>query len=153
MLSPSEPAAVAATRPSVSLPLEGRLRLIDYRSSRTPNGQFRAEVELEHPDTKTRLIGRAQGASSATGDLRVAADACLRALEQAVEGLRFDLVGVKSLRAFDATIIIVAVVPRSLGGTAHLLGCYLAGEDVNRGSAIAVLNATNRIMCTGGVRH
>lgn len=152
MLHSSELDSAAADRSSRSLPLEGRLRLIDFRSSRTPNGLFRAEVELEHPD-RTRLVGRAQGASSATGDLRVAADACLRALEQSVDGLRFDLVGVKSLRAFDATIVIVAVVPRSLGETNHLLGCYLAGEDVNRGSVVAVLNATNRIMCTGGVRH
>jgi hypothetical protein len=105
------------------------------------------EVELQTPDAATHL-GRADGASSPTGDLRVAAEATLRALERAVpDGHPFELVGVKALRAFDATIVIVAVAPRTADGAAHhLLGCYLATDDVNRGAAIAVLNATNRVL-------
>lgn len=126
---------------------EPRLRLSDFRFSRTPAGFCRVEVELENPASR-RLVGRATGASSPTGELRVAAEASLRALESALgTGQRFDLVGVKALRAFDATIVVVAVTPRTGEGAGQqLLGCYLAAEDVNRGAAIAVLNATNRVL-------
>lgn len=131
---------------------EARLRLAEFRFTRTQAGVCSAEVELEAADG-TRVIGRAHGASSPTGDLRVAADAALRAVEAGLpDGLRFDLVGVKSLRAFDASIVIVAVVTRRLSDAAHLLGCFLAGDDINRGAVIAVLNATNRVL-GGGVRH
>lgn len=129
-------------------PVDGpRLRLTDFRFARSPAGLCRVEVELQTPEA-AHLVGRADGASSPTGDLRVAAEAALRALEQAIpDGQRFDLVGVKALRAFDATIVIVAVAPRLADGAAHhLLGCYLATDDVNRGAAIAVLNATNRVL-------
>lgn len=129
-------------------PAENRLRLSDFRFSRTPAGYCRVEVELQSGAGAKPLVGRANGASSPTGDLRAAAEATLRALESAVPtGQHFDLVGVKAMRAFDATIVIVAVTPRSGEGAGqHLLGCYLATENVNRGAAIAVLNATNRVL-------
>ena len=129
-------------------PVDGpRLRLTDFRFARSPSGLCRVEVEVQAPNS-ARHLGRADGASSPTGDLRVAAEATLRALEKALpDGQGFDLVGVKALRAFDATIVIVAVAPRLADGAGHhLLGCYLATDDVNRGAAVAVLNATNRVL-------
>lgn len=122
-----------------------RLRLVDFRFTRAQSGQAVAEVELEWA-VDQRVIGRATGASSPTGDLRISAEAALRALDEFTRGqFRFDLVGVKSLRAFDATVIIVAVGFQHTPSE-HLLGCYLSTQDPMRGAAIAVLNATNRVI-------
>jgi hypothetical protein len=81
------------------------------------------------------------------GDLRVAAEATLRALETFSRGaVTFELAGIKSLRAFDANIIIVALGVRGSAGPARLLGAYLAEREPIRGAVIAVLNATNRLL-------
>ncbi|GAC1480113.1 MAG: hypothetical protein NVS1B4_25140 [Gemmatimonadaceae bacterium] len=122
-----------------------RLRFIDFRFSRTPSGRAHAEVELDWVGG-VRVVGKADGQSSPMGDLRIGADAALRALELfSDKALQFELIGVKALRAFDANIIIVSIVVRQAGGTAKLLGCYLA-DDPLRGAVIAVLNATNRVL-------
>lgn len=123
-----------------------RLRLDEFRFWRTQAGQCFAEVELAHAGD-VRVIGRATGASSPTGDLRTAAEATLRAMESFTKGaVRLDLMGVKSLRAFDASVVIVAVSARLEGNTQQLLGCFLAEQDPIRGAVVAVLNATNRII-------
>src|SRR5262249_7822411 len=83
-----------------------RLRFTDFQSQRTTDGRCSAEVELEWLDG-VRVRGGASGQSSQTVDLRVAADAALRALERfSDEALAFELLGVKSIRAFDANVII-----------------------------------------------
>ncbi len=123
-----------------------RLRLQDFRFSRSQAGQCVAEVELLHLDD-TRVIGRATGASSPTGDLRTAAEATLRAMETFAQGgMRLELMGVKALRAFDASVVIVAVAARRDGKVQQLLGCFLAEQDPIKGAVIAVLNATNRVI-------
>jgi hypothetical protein len=91
--------------------------------------------------------GTSAGQSSATVDLRVAADAALRAIETFSDNsLEFELVGVKSVRAFDATVVIVSVNVRKGDGPRKLLGACLAEDDPVRGAAVAVLNATNRVL-------
>lgn len=123
-----------------------RLRFSDFRFRRSPSGRSSAEVELEFaPDA--RAHGHAEGPSSDIGDLRIAADAALRALEDFSHGqLTFELVGVKTVRAFDANLVIVSVIAREQGRTSRLIGCYLAEGDTCRGTALAVMNATNRIL-------
>lgn len=125
---------------------EQRLRFSDFNFSRSQSGQCIAEVELEFsPGAKYR--GRAQGQSSSMGDLRVAADAAIKALSTFSEGqLDFELIGVKTVRAFDANLIIVSVILKDPVSPARLLGAYLADGDMARGAALAVLNATNRIL-------
>ena len=122
-----------------------RLRFTNFQFGRTPQGTCSAEVELEWLEGQ-RVSGRAEGTSSAMGDLRVAADAALNAIRRFSEGaLDLELVGVKALRVFDANVVIVAISRRG-EPTARLLGCYLAEADPIRASVIAVLNATNRIL-------
>jgi hypothetical protein len=76
----------------------------------------------------------------------MAAEAALRALEEFAEGsLSFELIGVKHIRAFDSNLVIVSIGIRGSAGT-RLVGCYLADEDMPRGAALAVLNATNRLL-------
>lgn len=123
-----------------------RLRFSDFRFSRTQAGQCAAEVELEF-SPGTRYRGRAEGQSSTMGDLRIAADAAIKALSTFSDGqLDFELIGVKTVRAFDANLIIVSVVLKDPVSPSRLLGAYLADGDMARGAALAVLNATNRIL-------
>jgi hypothetical protein len=94
-------------------------------------------------------VGRAAGQSSPLGDFRVAADAALRALEDFSNGaVHFELLGVKKVRAFDANLLIVSVSLREDAQLSRLVGCYLAETDAKRGAAMAVLNATNRVLGT-----
>jgi hypothetical protein len=123
-----------------------RLRFSAFRFVRTPSGLCTAEVELEWVDGVT-VVGRASGQSSPMGDLRVAAEAALKALESFAGGaLSFELAGIKALRAFDANIVIVAVGLRKGEGPQRLLGAYLAESDPVRAAVVAVLNATNRLL-------
>lgn len=81
------------------------------------------------------------------GDFRVAAEAALRALEDfAKGGVHLELLGVKHIRAFDANLLIVSVSVREDARLTRLVGCYLAETDTRRGAAMAVLNATNRVL-------
>jgi hypothetical protein len=52
------------------------------------------------------------------------------------------------VRAFDATVIIVslAVQGEGPGSGQRVVGSYLTETDTARGAALAVLNATNRIL-------
>ena len=123
-----------------------RLRFKDFQFTRTPAGLCTAEVELEWLEG-TRVTGTASGQSSPMGDLRIAAEASLRALETFTEGaLKLELIGIKAMRAFDANIVIVSVGVIRGDGPNKLLGCYLAERDPIRASVIAVLNATNRLL-------
>ena len=138
-----------AAVPSIPAPADlvrrERLRFTDFRFKRTADGRCSAEVELEWMEG-VRVHGDAAGQSSQTVDLRVAAEAALRALERFSDGqLRFELVGVKAIRVFDANVIIVSVTNHG-GGPTKLLGSCLVETDPVRGAVIAVLNATNRVL-------
>lgn len=130
-----------------------RVKLREFRFNRTQAGISLAEVELEAPDGR-RVVGRARGAGIATGELRAAAEATLAALSLLAPpgSLGLELAGVKSLRAFDETVVIVSVTGSRLGEPARLLGCVLAEDDQVRGAVLATLSATNRVL-TFGVRH
>ena len=97
-------------------------------------------------EPETSFEGTAEGLCSPTGELRCAAQAAVNALEKAVEGkVGLELLGVKSVRAFDSNVVIVSLschheVPQ------RVVGSYLAQEHLPRGAALAVLNATNRML-------
>jgi hypothetical protein len=137
---------VAAVVPLHPLPSRReRLKFADFSFTRTPAGQCSAQVTLEWDDGM--YVGRAMGQSSSLGDFRVAADATLRALEDfAKDSMQFELLGVKHVRAFDSNLLIVSISVRNEGQLTRLVGCYLAETDTRRGAAMAVLNATNRVL-------
>lgn len=123
-----------------------RLKFDDFGFQRTPDGRCRAKVALSWPDGR-KFSGEAQGMTSQTGELRCAAAAAAHALEQASSNdASFELLGVKAVRAFDATVVIVSMAAREGGKTSRLVGSYLTETDPPRGAALAVLNATNRLM-------
>jgi hypothetical protein len=122
-----------------------RLRFHEFGFQRLPNGRCRAKVILTWSDGR-RFEGSSDGVSSQTGELRCCAVAAVNALEQAVQPrLTFELLGVKTVRAFDATVVIVSLSARG-EATLRLVGACLTETDPPRGAALAVLNATNRLL-------
>lgn len=122
-----------------------RLRFAQFSFTRTPSGQCNSEVSLEWDGEV--FTGKALGQSSPLGDFRVAAEAALNALMTFSKGaLHFELLGIKQMRAFDENLIIVSISMRHEGKLTRLVGCYLVDADTRRGAAIAVLNATNRVL-------
>lgn len=125
--------------------MKERLRFVNFKLDRLPSGECRVRVTLAWPEGE-RFEGEARGLTSQAGELRCAAQASLLALAQAVREPSFELVGVKSIRAFDATVVIVSLgMPGATDGP-RVVGSYLAEHDVPRGAALAVLNATNRLL-------
>ena len=129
-----------------SAPDRGRLRFTGFRFDRSRAGQCHAEVQLTWTDGRV-VTGRAEGQSSPIGDYRIAAEAALNAIGGFTAGvIRFDLIGVKAIRAFDATLVVVSILAHRSDGVAKLCGCVLAEGDPIKGAALSVLNATNRLI-------
>ena len=123
-----------------------RLRFTGFSIERSPSGRVTCQVVLEWAAGET-VTGRAEGQASPAGDSRLGAEAAIRALEAFTErSITFELVGVKVVRAFDANVVITSLIQKGDEGPDRLLGCYLADGDMVRGAALAVLNATNRIL-------
>lgn len=124
----------------------GRLRFEEFGFQRLANGRCRAKVVLTWADGR-RFEGASDGVTSQTGELRCCAVATVQALAQAVEPtLAFELLGVKAVRAFDATVVIVSMSARGTQEATRLVGSALTETDPPRGAALAVLNATNRLL-------
>jgi hypothetical protein len=125
--------------------MSDRLRFVGFKLERLPSGECRARVTLAWPDGP-RFEGEARGLTSQAGELRCAAQAALQALAQAVRDPAFELVGVKAVRAFDATVVIVSLGLPGHSEGPRVVGSYLTEGDGPRGAALAVLNATNRLL-------
>ena len=124
----------------------GRLSLKEFEFQRLASGRCRAKVVLAWADGG-EFTGEAEGVISQAGELRCCADAAVRALERVVQPqMGFELLAVKAVRAFDATVVIVSITARHQSRATRLVGCYLTEGDQPRGAALAVLNATNRIL-------
>jgi hypothetical protein len=123
-----------------------RLRFTGFSYERSPAGRVSCQVTLEWAPGES-VAGRAEGQASPAGDSRLGAEAAIRALEAFTERkISFELVGVKVVRAFDANVVIASLIQHGDEGPERLLGCYLADGDMVRGAALAVLNATNRVL-------
>ena len=125
-----------------------RLKFSSFEFARFHNGRCRASVGLEKPDgALIQETVEAVAAAESTSELRCAAQATLEALGKSVGDIcTFDLLGVKAIKAFDTTVIIVAITVHHDEQIHRLVGSYLAEENPERGAALAVLNATNRFL-------
>ncbi|MFQ5704513.1 MAG: hypothetical protein ACE5HT_10885 [Gemmatimonadales bacterium] len=123
-----------------------RLKFVEFDFKTLPNGKCSCRIGLQwSPDDS--FEGEADGLSSPTGELRCAAEATVAALEQAVaEKVSFELLGVKAVRAFDSVVVIVSLSCHDGPPAQRVVGSYLADEQLPRGAALAVLNATNRML-------
>jgi hypothetical protein len=127
-------------------PFQDRLRFAEFELDRLPNGRCRARVVLTWKQTE-RFSGQCEGLASQAGELRCAAQATVDALSEAVQGaMGFELLGVKAVRAFDATVVIVSLSVKGDKQGQRLVGSYLTDTDFARGAALSVLHATNRIL-------
>ena len=123
-----------------------RLLFSNFEFNRAPNGWCRARVELARRSGE-RYVGEQEGSGSLTLSLRYAAQASVAALQQVVDGgPAFELLGIKTVSAFDSTVVIVSVGVRFDGRRVRLVGSYVTEEGPERAAAIAVLNATNRYL-------
>jgi hypothetical protein len=123
-----------------------RLRLVSCRVEHHRGATTRATVECHGPAAGQRTTGLQQGSSCPGGDLRLTALAALDAVTQATAGaMRFELIGVKPMRAFDTNLVVVAIVAHHDGQTTRLVGSAMADEDPVVGTARATLHAINRL--------
>lgn len=123
-----------------------RIRLVSYRAQRAPSGICRAEVALQRLDGR-HVLGAREGRAAAVGDLRIVAEATLDALHLATTtDHRFELYGVKTVRAFDQTVVLVQIGILVGVGPARLVGAALGDLDLTRAAVLSVLNATNRVL-------
>ncbi len=130
----------------MTVPTVQRLKFSSFAFDRFPNSRCRASVGLEQPDGLV-VHESVESAGAAASELRCAALATAEALNKAVgEACVFELLGVKAIKAFDTTVIIVALSARHEDKAHRLVGSYLAEENPERGAALAVLNATNRFL-------
>jgi hypothetical protein len=120
-----------------------RVRFVSARVSLPRAGRALAEVELEWAGESFRH--EVEGETGPALELRLSALATLRALHGILGGMvTFELVGIKGFKAFDADVV-VAVLRNTAGGPT-LIGAALATENLHRSAALAVLNATNRVL-------
>ena len=121
-----------------------RVRFVSARVSLPRAGRALAAVELEWAGESYRQ--EVEGETGPALELRLSAMATLRALHGILGGqVTFELVGIKGFKAFDAEVV-VAVLRNTAGGGPALIGAALATENLHRSAALAVLNATNRVL-------
>lgn len=138
-LLPEAPPAMAAGSP--------RLRLVRCQLERHRGARSCVTVAFEEPAGGGVLEASQEGATCPGGDLRLAALATLDALAKGVGGrLRFDLIGVKPMRAFDTNLMLVAVVVRDGERSTKVLGVAVDEDNQVLATTRATLHAVNRLV-------
>ncbi len=125
-----------------------RLIFSDFKYKRFPDGRCHATVELTRRGG-AQFVGTREGKGTETVALRCAAQATVDAIQKVVDPERsFELLGVKSVHAFDTVIVIVSVGVTGPEGRRRLVGTFVADKGAERAAAVAVLNATNRYLAS-----
>jgi hypothetical protein len=134
------------TLPGVAEGADPRLRLLHCRLERGPSAMSRVSVSLAGPDDAPPVVCRQEGTACPGGDLRLAALATLAALAQVAGGTcAFELIGVKPVRAFDATVIMVAAFATRDGVVTRIVGAAVVDGDPLIATARAACHAANRL--------
>lgn len=93
------------------------------------------------------FVGHSEARDTEGGVLRCAAEATARALELAVgERIRLEVIGVQTIEAFEAVLVIVGLSSRLAGEQRRLVGSCVIKEEPAGATARAVLSATNRLV-------
>lgn len=137
-----------------------RLRFQSLDSESLPNSRFQVRVTLGHGG-EGDFQGTAEGMDLAEGRMRAGAEATIQALSAFLrDRVSLEFRGARTVRTFDVYVVIVAVrsrrewgtdpAPTIEGGTPSeldLIGCVaIPDRDLARGAALAVMNATNRLL-------
>jgi len=147
LTSPSTSQTVVAD--AARLRLEGcQLELLAGARSRVQVRFVGAtESNQDGPREGREFTATHEGSTCPGGDLRLAALATFDALAQATgQALAFELIGVKPVRAFDATVIMVAAVVRHDGQGTKVIGAAVDEGDAITTAARAALQAVNRLV-------
>ena len=123
-----------------------RLRIV--RVDYPPGSDGRGAVEVALERGGRHWLGHGEGLMTREGDLRMGADATLRAIIASTDD-RFhpELVGIKAVRAFDSWLVVTSIEVDDHGRRLRLLGAETAdGGDLVRGAVLAVLDALNRVL-------
>lgn len=143
------PELLAGSLPTTYVNTNGaaqRLRLESCRLERGPVAMSRVSVEFAGPADGQRIVCHQEGSACPGGDLRLAAIATLNAITQATGGaLTFELIGVKPVRAFDTTVMMVAVFAQHGGDVTRIVGAAIVEDDQLMATARAALHAANRL--------
>ncbi|HEU0014707.1 MAG TPA: hypothetical protein VFQ45_13560 [Longimicrobium sp.] len=119
-----------------------RVRFQGVRMAGARVGRAEAVVELEWAGST--FSGAYEGESGLALELRSTALATTAALESVLGGrVSFTLLGIKSFRAFDTDLVVVLLRTEGHGA---LVGASLATGHPHQSAALAVLNATNRVL-------
>jgi hypothetical protein len=120
-----------------------RAVLLRALADRRPGAQVEVTVDLRVG--RQSFSAKSGGIGHETIELRVAAEATMGALHEALGDERFQLVGIKRLHAFDADVVLVALRERAEGGQ-RFIGAVPVRSTLIHAAAAAVLDATNRIL-------
>ncbi len=128
-----------------------RVRLVGVDLDVDPGGSARVTVSLAlpgSPDGALDGVGTGWGLGHREGLMRASSAATIEALEALGEGrIRLELRGIRAFRAFDTHLVAVSVTARADGDEYRLIGSVGApGGDLVRGTAMAVLDAVNRVI-------
>ncbi len=123
-----------------------RLKFISLGFENTSAGRQAKVILGMQPDLL--FNGTADCSEAAGGELRCAALATVDAIHRTASGSEriLELIGASAVTAFDATVVVVSLWARLGGGKRRLVGSYIAEDDTAKGAALAVLNATNRLL-------
>lgn len=124
-----------------------RLSFEDYELVRFPNGRTRIRVRMDWTQGRS-YTGESEGNQTLEGEVRASAEAALKAASGATRGdLELELRGTKAMKVFDCWVVVVMLRARVGGEPRQLLGAYpCPGDDTARGSVMAFLDATNRVL-------
>ena len=128
-------------------PPRQRLRFEELAHEAAPDGQCHISVRLEW--CGRILEGSATNLETHQGRIRASAEAALRAAADATgKRASFDMVGVKSVRAFDGWVVVTRINGVADGRTFRLLGSASCEHEdrLSHTAAIAALDATNRML-------
>lgn len=135
----------ARPRPEHEEPAEPeRVELLAAETTQERGSRVRVRVRLGRGEETGE--GVAEGVGTELVWIRLAAEATLDALQELMgEAGRFRLVGVKEVHAFDAEVVLVAVVTSS-PESGKLVGALAATHGPVDAGARAVLDAVNRLI-------
>jgi hypothetical protein len=126
------------------------VRYVSVEMVRKSGAPVAARVELRR-DTGERYVGTAESQESGKPPERVAAEAAMNAVCQAarLDASRMSLKEVQLTTLGARPIVVVALSGSYRDQVLSLIGACQVEGDAPRAAALAVLNATNRLLATG----
>ena len=129
--------------------LPRRIKFVGAQLQRLSDNQCLARVQLQQAGSGS-YVGTAVGASPDDEGLCATAKATAAALMQAMgRDHSLEVHDVKLFHAFGQSAVLVELGAKQQERNQEVMGFCVAGGDPTRATALAVLNATNRVLDAG----